>query len=90
MPAIRIPSMNVAVDCASDGTILDALIMEGVDVAFACQEGTCGTCRSRLVSGRVESLPFSELALSRKEQEQGYILICRSMPQTDCEIEPAA
>jgi vanillate O-demethylase ferredoxin subunit len=32
-------------------TMLDALLTEGVDVAFACTEGVCGTCEVKVLEG---------------------------------------
>lgn len=40
---------SVAVD--EGETMLDALLSAGVDVAFACSEGICGTCQIKVLDG---------------------------------------
>jgi ferredoxin-NADP reductase len=36
---------------ASGETMLDALLTEGVNIAFACTEGVCGTCEVKVLEG---------------------------------------
>ena len=59
-------------------TILNSLLRAGLPFPFACQTGTCGTCKCLLVSGNVVELPRSERALRPDERERGIILACRS------------
>jgi phthalate 4,5-dioxygenase reductase subunit len=57
-----------------DVSILDALRAVGVHVSSSCESGTCGSCRTRLISGDVE---HRDLVLT--EQEHGSnIMICVS------------
>jgi CDP-4-dehydro-6-deoxyglucose reductase/ferredoxin-NAD(P)+ reductase (naphthalene dioxygenase ferredoxin-specific) len=67
-------------------TILDAALEDGVPYPHGCQSGNCGACKTRLYSGRVEMEPFSDFALTDEEQEQGFILACRSHPKEGCEL----
>jgi CDP-4-dehydro-6-deoxyglucose reductase/ferredoxin-NAD(P)+ reductase (naphthalene dioxygenase ferredoxin-specific) len=69
-------------------TILDALLRTGAAVSFCCKVGLCGMCKSKLVSGDVEQLSFSVSALSKAEQQEGHVLICRARARSDCEILP--
>lgn len=64
-------------------TVLDAALAEGIDYPHGCRSGRCGTCKSRLVSGKVELLEHSRFALSEDEKAQGLILACRALPTTD-------
>lgn len=70
-------------------SILDCAIEQGGPFPYSCRAGNCGTCKCRLLSGEVEMSPFSEFALSAAEQAKGFILACRAVPWSDCEIELA-
>jgi ferredoxin-NADP reductase/fatty acid desaturase len=39
---------------SADRTIIDALALEGIEVKFACMQGTCGTCATDIVDGEAE------------------------------------
>ena len=61
-------------------TILDAAIRVGIDAPYACQGGSCCTCRALLEEGNVEMAV--NYALSASEVKKGYILTCQSRPTT--------
>lgn len=57
-------------------TILAALLDEGVDVAFSCQEGVCGACETRVLAGVPE---HRDCVLSTGEHETNRsMMICCS------------
>ncbi len=62
-------------------TILEAAIRIGLDAPYACQGGSCCTCRALLQEGKVEMAV--NYALSASEVKQGFILTCQSRPTTD-------
>ena len=55
-------------------SILDAMREKGHDAPSSCESGTCGTCRTRLVSGTAD---HRDLVLTDDEKE-GQIMICVS------------
>ncbi|MFP8962704.1 2Fe-2S iron-sulfur cluster-binding protein [Streptomyces nanhaiensis] len=61
-----------------DASILDALLRAHPDVPHACREGVCGSCRARVLSGRVTAGP--QYALHAEELAAGYTLVCRARP----------
>ena len=63
-----------------DETILEAAIRIGLDAPYACQGGSCCTCRALLQEGKVEMAV--NYALSASEVKQGFILTCQSRPTT--------
>jgi ferredoxin-NADP reductase/Fe-S-cluster-containing hydrogenase component 2 len=66
-------------------TILDAADAAGVFIDNACRSGTCGSCRVRLVSGRVR-MPVED-ALTPEEKAAGYILACQAELQGDVTVD---
>ncbi len=61
-------------------TILEAALRIGLDAPYACQGGSCCTCRALLQSGAVDMAV--NYALSVSEVKKGYILTCQSRPST--------
>jgi glycine betaine catabolism A len=73
------------VPCRADQTILSAAETAGLPLPFSCREGRCGTCRSRLVAGRVDMKHAG--GIRQRQIEQGDILVCCSRPLSDLRIE---
>jgi len=72
---------------ARDEAILAAAIRQGVGLPYGCRDGACGSCKSRLLQGRVIHGAHQTKALSVAEEEEGFILTCCAAPQTDCVVE---
>ena len=70
-----------------DEAILHAAMRQGVGLPYGCRDGACGSCKSKLVEGRVIHGAHQQKALSDAEESAGYILTCCATPQTDCVVE---
>ena len=70
-----------------DEAILLAAIRQGVGLPYGCRDGACGSCKSRLLQGRVIHGAHQLKALSVAEEEAGFILTCCATPQSDCTVE---
>ncbi|AKJ30572.1 CDP-6-deoxy-delta-3,4-glucoseen reductase [Caldimonas brevitalea] len=70
-----------------DETVLAAAIRQGVGLPYGCKDGACGSCKSRLLGGRVLHGAHQVKAMSPAEEEAGYTLTCCATPQTDLTIE---
>lgn len=70
-----------------DGTLLAAAIEQGIGLPYGCKDGACGSCKSKLLEGRVIHSVHQSKALSPEDEAAGYILTCCATPQTDCVIE---
>ena len=75
---------QISVD--TEETILEALLRHGFQAAHSCKNGACGTCKSKLLSGKVEHKPYTNTALSTTELENNWILTCCALPQSDVHI----
>ena len=67
--------------------ILPAAMRQGVGLPYGCRDGACGSCKSRLVEGRVIHGAHQLKALPLAEEAAGWILTCCARPQTDCVVE---
>lgn len=74
-------------DVARDEPVLSAAIRQGVGLPYGCKDGACGSCKSRLLEGRVIHGAHQSKALSPAEEDAGYILTCCATPQTDLVVE---
>ena len=90
---VDVPAAGAAVTVILDGrtteltvpadgnSILDATLQVRTDAPFACKNAVCGTCRARVVEGKVEM--DANYALEPDELARGYVLTCQSHPVTD-------
>ncbi|GAA12417.1 2Fe-2S iron-sulfur cluster-binding protein [Gordonia alkanivorans] len=79
---------NSSVPCAPDQKMLDAFLRNGVWVPNSCNQGTCGTCKVRVLSGTVDNPPAPDSVLAVADQEQGFVLSCQATPTSDVVIDP--
>jgi CDP-4-dehydro-6-deoxyglucose reductase len=70
-----------------DERILAAAIRQGIGLPYGCRDGACGSCKCRLLEGRVIHGAHQQKALSTDEEAAGFILTCCATPQSDCVVE---
>ena len=70
-----------------DEPVLLAAIRQGVGLPYGCKDGACGSCKCRLLEGRVIHGVHQSKALSAEEEAAGWMLTCQGAPQTDLVIE---
>ena len=68
-------------------TIVDGALREGFNIAYACRNGGCGSCKGKLLQGEVDYGSYSQSALTDAEKQNGYALFCQAKPLTDVVIE---
>ncbi len=74
-----------AVACPPGTTVLMAARQAGLRLPSSCTRGVCGTCKSRMLSGRVDMRHGG--GIRQREVDQGMILICCSRPLEDLVID---
>lgn len=57
------------------GTLLDLAEARGLSPEFSCREGTCGTCKTKLLRGAVTHIRKPGMSLAEDE-----VLICSAVP----------
>jgi len=68
-------------------TVLVAGIRQGIGLPYGCKDGACGSCKCKMVSGRVTHGTHQSKALSEEEEAQGFVLTCCATPQADLVLE---
>jgi phthalate 4,5-dioxygenase reductase subunit len=66
------------IEVAPGASILDAMRAHGHDAPSSCESGTCGTCRTRLVSGEADHRDF----VLTQDERAGQVMICVSRALT--------
>ena len=72
--SVKLSSTGEVIDVPAGTTILEAMRAKGHAVPSSCESGTCGTCRTRLVSGEAD---HRDLVLAESERGS-QIMICVS------------
>lgn len=62
-------------------TLLESARRAGLSPPFSCEAGNCGTCMGKIVEGQA-TMRVND-ALEEDEVEDGYILTCQAVPDTD-------
>jgi CDP-4-dehydro-6-deoxyglucose reductase len=84
---ITIKPGNHVFAVAGDETILDGALREGFNIAYGCRNGACGSCKGRVLDGRVDYGAYQASALPDVDKKNGYALFCQAKPLTDVVIE---
>jgi ring-1,2-phenylacetyl-CoA epoxidase subunit PaaE len=77
---VRLDGRTTTFRMPPEGSVLDATLAVRADAPYACKGGVCGTCRARLVEGKVEMA--RHYALDDDELDEGFVLACQSVPVT--------
>ena len=62
-------------------SLLESARRAGLSPPFSCEAGNCGTCMGKIVEGKA-TMRVND-ALEEDEVEDGYILTCQAIPDTD-------
>lgn len=84
---VRVEPSGCEFEVTKGETVLESALKRGIAFPHDCTVGTCGTCRVRLLDGRVEAITPFGYTLSREELEANYILACQALPKSDLTIE---
>lgn len=71
----------------ADETLLDAALRQGLTLPHGCKDGACGSCKGKLLDGKVDMGSVSLQSLSEDEKAAGLILFCCARPESDVSIE---
>jgi CDP-4-dehydro-6-deoxyglucose reductase, E3 len=84
---VRIIPHERSVSAPEDLSVLAAAQLAGLPLPHSCRSGRCGSCRARLLSGRIEYPGGAPPGLSAQETDQGYVLLCQAFARSDLAVE---
>ncbi len=84
---VRVEPSGDSFTIQDDETILAAALRAGVMLPYSCRGGSCGSCKGRIVAGRVDYGSFDAKALTAAEQAAGFALFCQARPLSDLVLE---
>jgi len=73
------------IECPADRTVLTAARQAGLRLPSSCSKGLCGTCKSKVVSGKVEMSHAG--GIRQREIDDGFALLCCSKPLGDLVVD---
>jgi len=68
-------------------SFIDAAHRQGIHLPYSCRDGTCGTCKGKVIRGEVKHHHYSSQALSEREREDGMALFCQARACSDLVLE---
>jgi p-cymene monooxygenase electron transfer component len=78
---------NKTIELKRNESILQAALKAGLPFPHTCKVGTCGSCKSKLLSGEVKAVRDFSYILAPEEIKAGYILACQALPKTNIVVE---
>ncbi len=67
--------------------MLESAMAADLMIPYGCRNGACGTCKGRILEGRVDYGAHQASTLTEDEKRQGLALFCCARPETDLVIE---
>jgi CDP-4-dehydro-6-deoxyglucose reductase, E3 len=71
----------------ADDNVLASALKAGYALPYGCRNGACGSCKGKILEGRVNYGRYQESALSEAEKALGQALFCQAKPLSDLVIE---
>ena len=68
-------------------SILDGALADGLMLKHSCREGTCGSCKGKLLKGEVDHGDSPLDVLSEQERIEGLVLFCCARAKSDLVID---
>lgn len=90
-PLIRLSPSGKQFHAHPGHSVLEAGLAAGVSLPYRCNNGSCGDCRARVLSGSTEATGFHDYVLSDLEKRSAVILLCchRALSNLDIEVTEA-
>lgn len=78
---------DVHFECRSDEDVITAALRQSIYLMSSCRDGGCATCKSLCTDGDYDLRGCSVQALPPDEEEDGYVLLCRTYPTSNLYLE---
>jgi ferredoxin-NADP reductase/fatty acid desaturase len=77
-------------EVASNQTVLEVAKQKDVKLPHACGNGTCGTCKFKVIAGKNPKIDDAIPGLSAEDKAAGFTLACQCMPFGDLSLSEAS
>ena len=84
---LTIEPIGEVIEVEEGQTILDACLRAGIYIPYQCNHGLCSTCKVEVVEGDVDVGDASPFALLDFERDEGKVLACTCLLESDVTIE---
>jgi p-cymene monooxygenase electron transfer component len=84
---VKIQSTGDEIQVDSKTTILQAALDKGLAYPHRCRVGSCTSCKTKLVEGKIKELTDTAYVLSMEDIQDGAILACQSVPKCDLVVD---
>jgi xylene monooxygenase electron transfer component len=83
---VKLEPSNKEIVLKSGENLLTVALAQGIKWPHKCRVGSCGTCKCKVLEGKVKAeIDFANV-LSPEQIQQGFVLACKSSPKTDLKI----
>jgi CDP-4-dehydro-6-deoxyglucose reductase len=87
MHKVTVQPSGLSFEVQEGESILAAALRQDLVLPYGCRNGACGSCKGRIVEGRVDYGVHQAKALTDEEKAQGKALFCQARPLSDLVIE---
>jgi CDP-4-dehydro-6-deoxyglucose reductase, E3 len=87
MRKVKVQPSGHEFDVEEGESVLSAALRQHLVLPYGCRNGACGSCKGRIVEGRVDYGVYQRKALTEEEKAQGKALFCQAKPLTELVIE---
>ena len=84
---IQLQTQKYEFECSSSESILAVGLRHGLAMRYRCENGSCGVCTAKLISGKIKQIKNHDFVLSNKQKHNNEFLMCCNSPKTDSIID---
>ena len=87
MHKVTVQPSGHSFDVGEGESVLTAALRQDLVLPYGCRNGACGSCKGKILEGRVDYGVYQKKALTDEEKTQGKALFCQAKPLTDLVVE---
>lgn len=84
---VRIEPSGHEMQVESGETLIEAALRQGLNFPYSCRNGSCASCKGKIVTGDVDYGTYQAYALTEEEKDVGMALFCRATPKSNLVVE---
>jgi len=87
MHSVTIQPSGQQIQVEEGEAVLAAALRQGLVLPYGCKNGACGSCKGKVLAGRVDYGVYQPKTLTEEEKALGKALFCQAKPLSDLVIE---